>query len=80
VAEACRASLGLTIGPVLESDAPYLLPKNAGLRGKPNEPAYLPWVAAGVAELLERDVAEVIAACSANSRRLFGLPPVEVAA
>ena len=64
----------------LETDAPYLMPKNAGLRGKPNEPAYLPWVAAGVAELLERDVAEVIAACSANSRRLFGLPPIEAAA
>lgn len=58
----------------LETDAPYLMPKNAGLRGMPNEPANLPWVAVGLAELLQRDVAEIAQACSDNSRRLFGLP------
>lgn len=57
----------------LETDAPYLMPKNAGLRGKPNEPANLPWVAAGLAELLQRDVAQIVQACSENSRRMFGL-------
>ncbi|WP_370870069.1 TatD family hydrolase [Variovorax boronicumulans] len=60
----------------LETDAPYLMPKNAGLRGKPNEPANLPWVAAGLADLLQRDVAQIVQACTANSRRMFGLPSI----
>lgn len=57
----------------LETDAPYLFPKNAGSRRGHNEPANLRWVAAGVAELMHRDVEEIIEACSANSRRMFGL-------
>ncbi|MGJ7574557.1 TatD family hydrolase [Variovorax sp. RB2P76] len=58
----------------LETDAPYLFPKNAGSRRGHNEPANLPWVARGLAELMHRDVGEIMQACSANSRRLFGLP------
>jgi TatD DNase family protein len=58
----------------LETDAPYLFPRNAGARRGHNEPANLRWVALGVAELLGRDVAQVAEACSANSRRMFGLP------
>ncbi|WP_296560976.1 TatD family hydrolase [Pigmentiphaga sp.] len=58
----------------LETDAPYLFPKNAGKRRGHNEPANLPWVAQSVAELLGFDVDEIIHACSSNSRRLFGLP------
>ncbi|WP_051603322.1 TatD family hydrolase [Simplicispira psychrophila] len=58
----------------LETDAPYLFPKNAGTRRGHNEPANLPWVAASVAELMGRDVDEIIQACSSNSRRMFGLP------
>lgn len=60
----------------LETDAPYLMPKNAGLRGKPNEPANLPWVAAGLAELLRCDIAEIVEACTENSRRMFDLPSI----
>jgi TatD DNase family protein len=58
----------------LETDAPYLFPKNAETRRGPNEPANLPWVAASVAELMGRDVDEIIGACSCNSRRMFDLP------
>jgi TatD DNase family protein len=78
----------------LETDAPYLFPKNAEKRPGHNEPANLldsvkqhgrsakmsvavhnlPWVAASVAELVGRDVDEVIRACSSNSRRMFDLP------
>lgn len=58
----------------LETDAPYLFPKNAETRRGHNEPANLPWVAASVAELMGRDVDEIIRACSSNSRRMFDLP------
>jgi TatD DNase family protein len=58
----------------LETDAPYLFPKNAETRRGHNEPANLPWVAASVADLLGCDVDEIIRACSSNSRRMFGLP------
>jgi len=58
----------------LETDAPYLFPKNAEMRRGHNEPANLPWVAASVAELLGCDIDELTQACSSNSRRMFGLP------
>lgn len=58
----------------LETDAPYLFPKNADTRRGHNELANLPWVAKSVAELLECDVDKLIHACSSNSRRLFCLP------
>jgi TatD DNase family protein len=58
----------------LETDAPYLFPKNSGARRGHNEPANLPWVAAGVAELMNREVDEIIQTCTANSRRMFNLP------
>ncbi|SOE06384.1 TatD DNase family protein [Variovorax sp. YR752] len=60
----------------LETDAPYLLPKNPGVRRGHNEPANLRWIAISVAELMNRDVEEIIQACSGNSRRMFGLPSV----
>jgi TatD DNase family protein len=58
----------------LETDAPYLRPKNAGKTRPYNEPALLPFVARAVAELKGVDLAAVAAQASANSRRLFGLP------
>ena len=61
---------------LLETDAPYLLPRD--LKPQPknrrNEPRFLPHVAGRLAELIERPLAEVAAAATANSRRLFGLP------
>jgi TatD DNase family protein len=59
----------------LETDAPYLRPKNAGKTRPYNEPALLPFVAKAVAELKAMDVAALAAQATANSRRLFKLPP-----
>jgi len=58
----------------LETDAPYLRPKNAGKTRPYNEPALLPFVARAVAELKGVDVAVLAAQATANSRRLFKLP------
>ena len=58
----------------LETDAPYLRPKNAGKTRNYNEPALLPFVAKAVAELKGMDVAALSAQATANSRRLFKLP------
>jgi TatD DNase family protein len=58
----------------LETDAPYLRPKNAGKTRPYNEPALLPFVAKAVAELKGLDAAILSAQATANSRRLFKLP------
>ena len=58
----------------LETDAPYLRPKNAGKTRPYNEPALLPFVAKAVAEAKGMDVAELSAQASANSKRLFRMP------
>ena len=58
----------------LETDAPYLRPKNAGKTRPYNEPALLPFVAKAVAELKGLDVAALSAQATANSKRLFKLP------
>ncbi len=57
----------------LETDAPYLGPKNAKKRRPYNEPANLVWVARAIAELRGVDEAAVVQACTRNSARLFGL-------
>ena len=57
----------------LETDAPYLGPKNARKRRPYNEPANLIWVARAVAELKGISEEIVAEACTENSRRLFGL-------
>ena len=60
---------------LLETDAPYLLPRN--LRPKPasrrNEPKYLPAVLAKVAACSGRDSLEIARQTRENARRLFGL-------
>ncbi|QBR03998.1 TatD family deoxyribonuclease (plasmid) [Paraburkholderia pallida] len=57
----------------LETDAPYLGPKNAGKRKPYNEPANLVWVARAIAELRGIDVQTVADTCTRNSQALFGL-------
>jgi len=54
---------------VLETDAPYLPP--VPYRGKRNEPSYLPFIAAKVAELLNLSVEEVAMITTENARKLF---------
>jgi len=60
---------------LLETDCPYLAPQ--ALRGKRNEPAYLPLIAAAVAEIKGVTLADVARFTSANARILLGLglPP-----
>jgi TatD DNase family protein len=57
---------------LIETDSPYLAP--VPYRGKLNQPAYVPHVAAQIAALRGLSVEEVAQQCSANTRRLFGLP------
>lgn len=57
----------------LETDAPYLGPKNAGKRKPYNEPANLVWVARAIAELRGIDVQTVADTCTRSSKALFGL-------
>ncbi len=65
---------------LLETDGPYLLPRN--LNPKPasrrNEPAYLPHVAATVANARGESAQAVAVASTAAARRLFGLPETEL--
>lgn len=62
----------------LETDAPYLGPKNAKKRRPYNEPANLVWVARAIAELRGIDELVVAHACTSNSARLFRLPKMEL--
>jgi TatD DNase family protein len=63
---------------LLETDAPYLLPRD--LRSRPptrrNEPMYLPHVGAAVAAARAESVTDCAAHSSAHARALFGLPEV----
>ncbi len=54
---------------VLETDCPYLAP--IPMRGKRNEPAFLPYVAAKIAEVLEIDVVEVTSTTDLQAEHLF---------
>ena len=60
---------------LLETDAPYLLPRN--LEPKPanrtNEPAYLPHILREVAHCQRRDPLDLARDCLQNSRRFFDL-------
>ena len=56
---------------LLETDAPYLTP--VPHRGERNESAYLPVIAAKIAELKETDIETVAAVTTRNAQELFGL-------
>ena len=55
-----------------ETDSPYLTP--APHRGKPNDPAHVPFVLQQLAEVKDVDVAELAEVVLANARRAFALP------
>jgi TatD DNase family protein len=63
---------------MVETDSPFLAP--VPRRGRPNEPAYLPYVAAGLASALGVTLEEVERATTANAEGFFGLPGGEGAA
>lgn len=56
---------------LIETDAPYLAP--VPHRGKPNEPAFVPLVAAKIAALRGLDVTEVASASRDNFCKLFNV-------
>jgi TatD DNase family protein len=59
---------------MVETDAPFLLPRDlTHARGRRNEPAYLPHVAASVARYAGRDEAELRRTTTATAFELFGL-------
>jgi TatD DNase family protein len=64
---------------MIETDAPYLLPRT--LRPRPrsrrNEPCFLPEVLRVVAEAREQSEQHVAAITTANARRFFGLPEAD---
>jgi TatD DNase family protein len=56
---------------LIETDSPYLAP--VPHRGKVNQPAWVPFVAAQLAAEKGVDIAEVAAATTRNFERLFGV-------
>jgi len=56
---------------VLETDSPYLAP--VPYRGKRNEPAYLPYIAAAIADIQQVAVEQVGAVTTANAKHIFGI-------
>ena len=54
---------------MLETDAPYLAP--VPFRGKRNESAYIPHIAARLAEATGRSVDEIASITTANANQLF---------
>ncbi len=56
---------------VLETDSPYLTP--VPFRGKRNESAYIPHIAARLAELTGHDITEVALTTTSNAQKLFAI-------
>ncbi|MEX2326225.1 MAG: TatD family hydrolase [Pseudomonadales bacterium] len=63
---------------MLETDAPYLMPRNVQPRPKTrrNEPQYLPWICRFIADVLGRPYDEVAASTTNNARQFFDLPQI----
>lgn len=59
---------------LVETDAPYLLPRNIRPRPKSrhNEPAYLPYIGERLAELTDHPLTQLQQLTTANAQRLFG--------
>ena len=57
---------------VLETDCPFLAP--VPVRGKPNEPSYLPHTAACLAQTMGYRIEVIAQHTTENAKRLFGLP------
>jgi TatD DNase family protein len=62
---------------MLETDAPYLLPRNLATKAanRRNEPANLPAVLEMTARCMGIAAGDLARASTLNAERLFGLPP-----
>lgn len=58
---------------LLETDAPYLMPKTLKTKQRTNEPANLPFIAKAIAELMQVEVQTLQDSAWENSHRLFHL-------
>ena len=58
---------------VLETDAPFLLPRGIKPRPKMNEPKYVPVIGAAVAEALGMSAEALASQTTNNAERLFNL-------
>lgn len=56
---------------LIETDSPYLTPEP--YRGKPNQPAYVRYVAEKVAGLRNMDLTEIMQITTHNAERIFGI-------
>lgn len=56
---------------LLETDAPYLLPRNIRPRPKRNHPMYLPYIAQAVADIKNIPVEQVVNQSKSNTQALF---------
>lgn len=61
---------------LIETDSPYLSPRNSKKRIQRNEPMYLKLVVQKIAEVLGRSEEEIIAQTTANACKLFGIEAV----
>jgi TatD DNase family protein len=62
---------------LLETDAPYLFPKNRRPRAKNNEPCFLPFIAQKLSELTQYEVAEIAQHSYSNAMAFFDLDTVK---
>ncbi|MED5526235.1 TatD family hydrolase [Gallaecimonas pentaromativorans] len=57
---------------LVETDAPYLIPRDLKLKSRRNEPQYLPHIVRTIAACRRQDPQTLAAMTLANSQRLFG--------
>ena len=58
---------------MIETDSPYLLPKNLKVKGRRNEPKYIYEIAKKIADLQKKSLNEVCNIFYENSIRFFNL-------
>ena len=56
---------------LIETDSPWLAPQS--VRGKRNEPAFLPYIAKKIGEIKGISLSEVAEGTTSNAKRLFNL-------
>lgn len=58
---------------MIETDSPYLLPKNLKVKGRRNEPKYIYEIAKRIADLQKKDIGEIAGLLYENSLEFFKL-------
>ena len=58
---------------MIETDSPYLLPKNLKVKGRRNEPKFIEEVAKRIADLQKKSLKEVSQIFYENSLKFFSL-------